>query len=100
MVWNLFAALLFRASIHRTLAGSCGGCGRENSRWRDGDRRPSLVSALSHLFVASTRSEWAMELRGFTARISHTSSGVFTGGLACRRACGEWENDPDSDRKS
>ena len=62
VVRNLFAALLFRAAIYRTLAGSCAGCGREDSQRRNGDRRPPFVSVLSHLFPARTQSEWALEI--------------------------------------
>ncbi len=98
VVRNLFAALLFRASIHRTLAGSCGGCGRENQRRRNRDLRPSFISFLSHLSPPRTQPKRAVEIRGLTSRFSQTSSGLFPGGLACRGASNERENDPGSTR--
>ena len=98
VVRNLFAALLFRASIHRTLAGSGAGCGRENQRRRNRDLRPSFISFLSHLSPPRTQPKRAVEIRGLTSRFSQASSGLFPGRLACRGASNERENDPGSTR--
>src|SRR4029077_7051666 len=53
-----FRGVLFRAPIHRTLAGGCGRRGREDSRRRDSDRRPSFLSFLSHLCSSCAQSKW------------------------------------------
>ena len=66
------------------------------SRRRNGDRRPSFISFLSHLFPPRTQPKWAVEIRGLTSRFSQASAGLFPGGLACRRASNGQENDPGS----
>src|SRR5258707_1445683 len=88
MVRNLFAALLFGASIHRALADSRRGRCKKNPEWRDVDLQQSVVVLLHDVYSSRAGGGHAVEIRGPASRPGSAPASEISSGLARFRPSG------------